>query len=287
MRLHLYFAVVAFGALGVSGGLAACSASEATSALPTTDDTGEVDAAKKSKKKSTGDSANTDDTGSTEDAATGGMGDILGTLSGSCGSLRAMIDSPDPSLVDNKLTFAAGETYDRDALSPGGQRMYDTPNAGGSSTESEVLSYEILRYCEAALLEKTETEVTYTPPDDAGPNSITDLLVSINGEKVGVSVTRAYKPPSMPLTDTDVKDLLEKKLIGINRSSVRVLPADKWVKQILHVFSVDHDATLAVERVWKTLDKVLKADTIVLVTETSGGGFIYCNPDPPLGSECK
>ena len=33
------------------------------------------------------------------------------------------------------------------------------------------------------------------------------------------------------------------------------------------------------------LDASTRADTIVLVTLVSGGGFIFCDPDP-LGSEC-
>ncbi len=242
------------------------------------------DASTKKKSTSSKDSGTkTSDAG----ADAGAMGDILGTLSGSCGGLKALIDSPSPALVDNALEFVASESYDRDSLSPDGQRLYDTPNAGGSSTESEVLSLEVLRYCEGATLVKSETEIAYAPADDAGVNAITDILVAIGGEQVGVSVTRAYKPPSMPLTDVEIQSLLEKKLVGINRSSVRVLAPDKWVKQILHVFAVDQDAADAVGRVWKTLDATTRADTVVLVTRTSGGGFIYCNPDPPLGTECK
>jgi hypothetical protein len=211
-------------------------------------------------------------------------GDILGTLtSGACCTLKQKLLAKTPSLDSNVLVFVDGETYDRDQLSPGGQTIYDTPNAGGSSTESEVMSFEVLRYCEGATLVKTETEVTYFP--EAGP--ITDILVAIDGKRVGVSVTRAYKPPTQTLTDADVKDLLEKKLDGINKSSQRVVPADKWVKQILHVFSVDKAATDAVTRVWPTIDAALRADTIVLVTQTTGGGFVYCNPDPALGAECQ
>lgn len=216
-------------------------------------------------------------------ACTPAGGDILGTLtSGTCCQLRQKLFAKTPSLDENLLVFVAGETYDRDQLSPGGQTIFDTPNAGGSSTESEVMSFEVLRYCEGATLVKTETQVTYDPP--AGP--ITDILVSIDGQRVGVSVTRAYKPPSQTLTDADVKDLLEKKLDGINKSSERVVAADKWVKQILHVFSVNKAATDAVKRVYPTIDAALRADTIVLVTQTAGGGFVYCNPDPALGSEC-
>ncbi len=197
-----------------------------------------------------------------------------------------MLRSPTPSLVEDGLTFAAGERYDRALLSPGGQRLYDTPNAGGSSAESEVFSYEVLHRCEDAALVATETEVMYAPPDDAGANSITDLVVSIGGERVGVSVTRAYRPLPMVLTEAGARDLLVGKLAGINRSSVRVLPAQRWVKQILHVFAVDAAAGQAVARAWARLDAATRADTIVLVTVTRGGGFIYCNPDPALGSEC-
>ena len=214
-------------------------------------------------------------------------GDILGTLaSGACGIVKNELTQATPSLENNLLVFVMGETYDKASLSPGGQRMFDTANAGGSSTESETMSYEVLRYCEGATLLHTETEIAYQPPDDSGANSITDLEVEIGGKKVGVSVTRAYKPSSQTLTDADVKALLEKKLVGINRSSMRVLPQDKWVKQILHVFSINKAATDAIARTLPTIDVAIRADTIVLVTQTTGGGFIYCNPDPALGSEC-
>ena len=228
------------------------------------------------------------DSAPAKDGGGGGpTGDILGTLaSGACGVVKNQLTQATPSLENNVLVFVMGETYDKASLSPGGQRLFDTANAGGSSTESEAMSYEVLRYCEGATLLHTETEIAYQPVDDAGANSITDLEVEIGGKKVGVSVTRAYKPPSQTLTDADVKALLVKKLEGINRSSMRVLPQDKWVKQILHVFSVNKAATDAISRTWPTIDPAVRADTIVLVTQTTGGGFIYCNPDPALGSEC-
>lgn len=210
----------------------------------------------------------------------------LGAVSGACGTLRSMLHNPAPSLVENALGFMTGERYDRLLLSPGGRRLYDTPNAGGSSTESEVFSYEVLYRCEDAALVATETEVMYQPADDAGANSITDLVVSINAERVGVSVTRAYRPIPMVFTEANARDLLRTKLAGVNRSSMRVLAAHRWVKQILHVFAVDMNAAQAVSRAWATLDAATRADTIVLVTVTRGGGFIYCNPDPALGSEC-
>lgn len=213
--------------------------------------------------------------------------DILGTLaSGACGVVQSELTQATPSLENNLLVFVAGETYDRASLSPGGQALFDIANAGGSSVESEVMSFEVLHFCEGATLLKSETQISYAPPSDAGANTITDILVEIGGAKVGVSVTRAYHPPGVPYTDADAKSLLEKKLIGVNRSSQRVLPQDKWVKQILHVLSVDQANTDAIARVWPTIDPAIRADTIVLVTQTKGGGFVYCHPTPPLGSEC-
>ena len=211
--------------------------------------------------------------------------DILGTLSGTCGVIKTYLTTTSPTYEKNALEFVAGEVYDKTSLSDDGDIMFDQPNAGGSSTESETMSLEVLRACEGAKLVKTETQILYAAPD-GGPASITDILVSINNTKIGVSVTRVYKPSNQTLTDNDVKDLLTKKLEGINVSSKRVLPADKWAKQILHIWTANKAATDAVERVLPTLDAALKADTIVLLTQSKGGGFIYCNPDPALGSEC-
>lgn len=224
------------------------------------------------------------DAGSNKDA--GGDDGILGTLSGNCGTVKAELGKATPSVVHGTLVFSPGETYDKASLSPGGQKLFDTANAGGSSAESEVISFEVLRKCEGASLVKTETEISYAPPDDAGANSITDILVSIDGKRVGVSVTRAYKPSSQSFPDSEVKSLIEKKLEGINRSSVRVLPADKWVKQILHVLSSSDTNTAAIDRVLPTISSDTRADTIVVITTTKGGGFVYCNPDPALGKEC-
>jgi hypothetical protein len=227
--------------------------------------------------------------GSANDAGTDATestpGEILGTLSGSCGVVKTLLTTASPSFEKNDLVFTKGEKYDRDSLSPGGQRMFDTPNAGGTSGESEVMSFEVLRACEGATLLKTETEIDYVT-DDAGAQTITDILVEIGGKKVGVSVTRAYKPSNISFPDSDVKALLEKKLEGVIRSSQRVAAEDRWVKQILHVFAANKAEADAVARVLPTIDAAIRSNTIVLLTETTGGGFVYCNPDPPLGSEC-
>jgi hypothetical protein len=211
----------------------------------------------------------------------------LGTLSGTCQQVLGELGKPTPSLLFDELTFVAGETYDTASLSDGGQILYNTPNAGGSSTESETMSFEVLHFCEGATFEKSETQILYDAPPDGGANTITDLLVSINSAKVGVSVTRAYKPTSQGAqTDAEIKALLEKKLSGVVASSAHVSAPDHWVKQILHVFSATQASTDAIGRVWPNIDAAIRADTIVLVTTTVGGGFVYCHPTPPLGQEC-
>lgn len=285
-----FSAVITLVALGFVG-LIACSAEQAatSSAAPAPTDT--VDPGEGPGPVDPGGETTTDggkpskDSGSKTDANVA-PGDILGTLTGSCGLVKTYLTATTSTYVKNALEFKTGDVYDKSTLSDDGDIMFDTPNAGGSSVESEIMTFEVLRACEGAKLVKTETEILYSPPDDAGPSSITDILVSIDNTKIGVSVTRVYKPSNQTLADKDVKDLLVKKLEGINRSSVRVLPADKWKKQILSIWTANKAATDAVDRVVPTLDASLKADTIILVTQAKGGGFIFCNPDPALGNEC-
>ena len=285
--LRLAFALAI--AASAAGGAAACSSSTST-ADPTPSG---VDGSTETDPDPEADAASPADAGTKDSSSKDGAppaGESLGTLvSGACGVVKGQITQATPSLENNLLVFVTGEKFVKSELSAGGQTLFDTPNAGGSSGESEVMSFEVLHYCEGATLLKTETQIGY---DDAGAgkNSITDILVKIDGKPVGVSVTRAYKPPTQPaMTDAEVKALLEKKLEGINESSARVKMGDKWVKQILHVFSVNKAATDAIGRVWPTISAVLRADTIVLVTQTTGGGFVYCNNSqmPPLGAECQ
>lgn len=265
------------------GWLAACSSTSVNQpGAPQESDAGVVDPPAGEADAAITEEASTKDAGATD---AGPYGTILGTLTGSCGIVRSQLLQPTPSFELQHLTFVAGQTFDAASLSSEGQRILTTPNAGGSSIESEVMSFEILRYCEGAKLLKTETEIQYTPGGSGGSN-ITDNLLEIDGKKVGVNPIRIYRPSNIPLTDAAVKQDLSDKLTSIKRSSERVVPADKWVKQIMHVWTANAAATDAVKRMYPTIDADTKADTIVLVTETTGGGFLYCNPDPALGSEC-
>jgi hypothetical protein len=155
----------------------------------------------------------------------------------------------------------------------GGKKVYDDGNLGGSSIFSEVFSYEVLYRCELATLLKTETEIAYT---DTGGKK-TDLLVEIDGYKLGVSVTRAFAyPPGTTYTVAMAQSLLDKKLSDIVLSTQNVAAADAWKKQILHILAYDKQHRDALAQAYPTIPASTRADTIVMVTVTDGDdAFMY------------
>ena len=201
----------------------------------------------------------------------------FGDLSGMCGVLGAQnLTSASPELFRATMTFARRyvDPDDRLLLTPGGQRLASTPNAGGSSLLSEVFAYEELARCEHATLLKTETEIVY---DTAG--KITDLEVMMGQEKIGVSVVRAQTYPlGMPYPPDTATTLITRKLNDIKMSTANVSEADRWTKQVLAVLAWDSATADVVGQVWTSLPADVKADTIVVVTSTDGEDtFIYTN----------
>lgn len=200
----------------------------------------------------------------------------FGELGGMCGVLDTELTATTPDLIHASLTFARryNDPDDRPLLTPGGQKLAMTPNAGGSSGFSEIFAYEQLARCELATLLHTETEITY---DTQG--KITDLEVEMDAEKIGVSVTRAQTYPlGTPYTMDAATMLLQKKLGDIQLSSANVSEQDQWRKQILAILAWDDQAAGMMEQAWTALDTSYKADTIVLITTTHGDDtFIYTN----------
>jgi hypothetical protein len=180
------------------------------------------------------------------------------------------LTSAEPAVFLNSLDFGTDpydDPADRTLLTDGGERMAGTPNAGGSSLLSEVFALEVLARCEGATLLKTETEIDY----DAAGTKITDMLVQIDGEKIGVSVVRAFHyPPSEPYPPADAETLLTRKLTDIQESSAHVVEADRWRKQILAVLAYDEPTADVWNTVLPTLSTDVRGDTIVLVTVTDG-----------------
>ncbi|MBU1239019.1 hypothetical protein KKF84_00610 [Myxococcota bacterium] len=203
--------------------------------------------------------------------------DGFGLIDGQCGVLDATnLTSTEPWYFVNTIDFTT-DTYDAsdfDQLSEGGQILATTENAGGSSAWSEVFSYEVLYRCELAGLLKTETQIVY---DDTG--SITDILMEIDGYKIGVSVVRAMSwPRDTPYTVSVALDKLSGKLEGIQESTALVSEEDRWNKQILHVLADRVEHLTSIEDALSQIDPAVRGDTIVLVTVTEGADdFIYTN----------
>ncbi|CAO3594164.1 unnamed protein product [Absidia cylindrospora] len=151
-------------------------------------------------------------------------------------------------------------------LCTGARRILTTPNAGGSSILSEVLSAELLHRLLGATVIKTEMEIIYSRRGSPITDYACQIPLPRNSKvlTVGVSVTRAMAF-QRSLDKNDVHRLLVKKLKGINTSSKTVINCS-FDRQILHVWTQSgHDASI-VKRVWAKLPDTLRSNTIVLVT---------------------
>ncbi len=220
----------------------------------------------------------------TSSSTTGGMGggggegggpplDGYGVISGTCGEIDLEdITSDTPDYVTNGLDFTGRPMFDDMLLTAGGQEIVADGNLGGSSLYSEVFAFEVLHRCEGAELLKTEGEIVYQTMGKK-----TDILLEIDGERVGVSVVRAMSfPEGAPYPVSQAYDVLEGKLADILQSSANVAPEDAWPKQILAVIAQTPDHATAIEQAYDMVAEATKADTIVYVTVTEGDDdFIY------------
>ena len=174
-----------------------------------------------------------------------------------------------PFEIVNTIDFMM-RSFDSSLLSPGGQTIFDDPNAGGSSKESEAIAYDVLYRCELATLLKTETQIVY---DTQG--TITDFLVEVDGLKVGVSVVRAFAFMT-EYTVQNAFDTMTDKLLDIQESTANVSPADAWEKQILAVVAEKPENATNVVTALGMIDTATRGDTIVVITTTNGDdAFIY------------
>lgn len=209
-----------------------------------------------------------DDAGFVVDAGAAVPPAGFGALSGGCGVLDDEFTSASPATVTNRLDFGADAYDDGDAplLTAGGQAILAAGNAGGSSLLSEVFAFEVLARCEGASLLETETTIEY---DAAG--SITDLLVSIDGLKIGVSVVRAFHyPPDEPFPADEAAALAHRKLADVRESTANVSDADRWTKQILSVVAYSDAHADVFADALAAVDAGVRGDTVVVLTVTDG-----------------
>ena len=200
----------------------------------------------------------------------------FGDITGQCGVLTlAELDGMVPLWFQGELTFSNryDDPAERDQLTPGGVEIILDGNAGGSSLYSEVFAYEWLARCELATLVKTENEIQYDTPD----SKRADLLVDIDGRKVGVSVTRAMTFPfGNPYTLAAATTLFERKLDDIQLATLHAVPADRWSKQMLVALAFDLQHAQVAMQAWNGLDAQTRDDTLLVVAVTSGDDlFIY------------
>lgn len=194
-----------------------------------------------------------------------------GELSGDCDVMTAKTwASSKPVRFRNTVDFGE-QTFQTDLLSADGLEVYESGNLGGSSLHSEVLSFEVLNRCEAAGLIKTEAEIDYL--DDGGKK--TDLLLQIDDQRVGVSVTRAYHyPPDEPYTVEEGLSLLTDKLGDVLLSADNADPVDAWSRSLLHVIAYDAVAADAIETAHSQLSSDVRDSTLLVITITDGSDEI-------------
>ena len=155
-------------------------------------------------------------------------------------------------------------------LSEDSNRMLNTPNAGGNSLWSEVMSLELLQGLYGASLLRLEMEILY-----GCHSKITDYSVVMMGHHIGVSVTRAMKFRGIFTTD-DALHLLNKKLNGVVKSTRGVIREHRWEKQILHVWAECDYIAEIVKRVYEEeLEDDMKANTLVIVTVARNSEFMF------------
>lgn len=198
-----------------------------------------------------------------------------GALSGTCGEVDLDdVLSPSPQILLSAIDFTQRPAFDVMYLSPGGLAMYNAGNLNQSSLFSEIFAYEVLYRCDAATFLKGEADIVY----DTNSKK-TDLLVGIDGEKVGVSVVRAVSfPKGSAYPVSQAYSVLEGKLSDILLSSASVSAGDKWKKQILSIIAQDQLHADAMVQAYAMIDPAVKADTIVVMTVTDGDDdFIYYN----------
>lgn len=149
------------------------------------------------------------------------------------------------------------------------KRLLTVSNAGGSSILSEALSFFITKDLFSRIgsniqLHKTEMELKYKPG-----SKITDYALLHQNQIIGCSVVRFFNYYDLDekLPDSEIRRLLYKKLMGVNESTSNII-SDYWDKQILHIFTPNHQTALSIKRILKELDHLVN-NTIVFVTIAS------------------
>lgn len=197
--------------------------------------------------------------------------DGFGDIEGDCGLLLEAPVNSTAFVVQNTIDFGSLTLNDED-LSVGSQEILSDGNLNSGSLYSEIFAFEMLYRCETATVLQTETEIEYNDPN----GKKTDLVIAINQQEFGLSVTRAFNyPPEDPYTQEAAVTLLEDKLSDIELSSANV-SNPTWERQILSIIAYSPEHVSQIVSAWDNLDDNTKGDTIIYVTATNGDDlFLY------------
>jgi len=157
-------------------------------------------------------------------------------------------------------------------LSTGGMKI-KTAGSHGSDTASMVISFENFHKRGAQLL-KTEGEIAWKHlPDHAKP---IDHLSVIGGEKVGVSVTRAFEYQG-EFTLERAKKLLNGKFEGLKSGIPNLAnPAeDMWDVGVVHVIAPSEGNAQLVKEAFNGIDKSIIGNNKIIITVTENLDYIY------------
>jgi len=171
-----------------------------------------------------------------------------------------------PFYFEGRVDFGTAG-WDATQLTADGKTINNTPNLGGKSVKSEVVAFEMLARCDFAKLIKSESQINYY---NVGGKK-TDILVQINGRKIGVSVVRAHNYyDSGPYSSYDAQYILEKKLNDIPLSAANAVDEDAWERSMLAVIADDQATADVVKSTWEGLSADLRSNVILFVTVTDG-----------------
>ncbi len=201
----------------------------------------------------------------------------LGRIFGDCGALSPDAVSGSVPVERIQVLDLPGRVAvdDLDRLAPGALTLFTEMTRGGA-VYGEALSFDVLARCTQATLLKTSSMLSVR--DQEGPT--VDFLASIAGEKVGVSVARAYDFPADEAHSTAAAAaILKRQLAALDASGANVDVTDQWTKSLLFVLAESMPAAAAIERRWSQLSENVRERTMLWVAVTRGGDdFIYGEP---------
>lgn len=147
-------------------------------------------------------------------------------------------------------------------------KVLKEPNAGGQSERSEAYAMEFLSKIYGAKNIFTEMEVKYHYPHWKK----CDFITTIEGENVGVSVTRILPPKKLPVNEIElyIASLLHKKLYGLVVSRAGTVENCVFSRSILFAWSPHKIITQMFKQTFEfCTHPSLKEDVTLIVVEST------------------